>query len=68
MITVRELEIVPTNSRQTLPHGTLEDIQKQAILDALRRWDGNRTKAAEELGINRRTIQKKLKLYGLEQV
>ncbi len=68
MITVRELEIVPTRSQQPVATlGTLEDIQKQAILDALRRWDGNRTRAAEELGINRRTIQKKLKQYGLEQ-
>jgi len=48
--------------------GTLDEIQKQAILEALRRWDGNRSRAADELGITRRTIQHKLKEYGLENI
>ena len=69
-ITLKELEITPTAPKPKIEvkRGTLEEIQKQAILDALRRWDGNRTRAAEELGINRRTIQKKVKEYGLESV
>jgi len=66
LITLRELEIVPTHPATVrLPSGTLDDIQKHAILEALNRWEGNRTRAAEELGINRRTIQKKIKEYGL---
>jgi two-component system response regulator AtoC len=44
----------------------LGDIEKSAILAALARSGGNRTKAAEELGITRKTIQNKLKSYGLE--
>ena len=67
-ITLRELEIVPTSSNPVARRGTLDEIQKLAILDALRRWDGNRTRAAQELGINRRTIQNKIKQYGLENV
>ncbi|MDR1506069.1 MAG: sigma-54 dependent transcriptional regulator [Treponema sp.] len=39
---------------------TLEDIEKTAILAALERCGGNRTRAAEELGITRKTILNKL--------
>ncbi|MDR2073085.1 MAG: sigma-54 dependent transcriptional regulator [Spirochaetaceae bacterium] len=42
----------------------LEEIEKNAILAALARCDGNRTRAAEELGITRKTILNKLKSYG----
>jgi DNA-binding NtrC family response regulator len=39
----------------------LEDIERNAILAAIERCGGNRTKAAEELGITRKTILNKLK-------
>jgi two-component system response regulator AtoC len=45
---------------------SLEDIEKNAILQALERCDGNRTKAAEKLGITRKTIMNKLRGYGIE--
>jgi two-component system response regulator AtoC len=67
-ITLRDLGLISSVPKVTVKSGTLEEVQKQAILEALRRWDGNRTRAAEELGINRRTIQKKIKEYGLENV
>jgi DNA-binding NtrC family response regulator len=41
----------------------LRDMERHAILSALERFDGNRTKAAKALGIGRRTLQNKLKLY-----
>ena len=41
----------------------LEDIERQAILDALRNAGGNRTRAAEKLGISARTIRNKLNKY-----
>ena len=44
----------------------LEDIEKNAILAALERCGGSHTKAAEELGITRKTIHNKLKNYGIE--
>jgi two-component system response regulator AtoC len=46
---------------------SLEDIEKQAILESLARNHGNRTKVAEELGVTRKTILNKIKLYELEE-
>ena len=45
---------------------TLAEIEKQAILDTLTRWEGNRTRTAKELGITRKTLLTKLKQYGVE--
>jgi two-component system response regulator AtoC len=50
--------------------GTLKDrvadLERQLIADALERAGGNRTKAADELGIYRRLLYAKIKEYGLE--
>ena len=43
----------------------LKDIEKEAVVAALERFGGNRTKAAKALGIGRRTLQNKIKQYGL---
>ena len=43
---------------------TLKDIEMRAIIKALHRWEGNRTHAAEELGISRRTLINKIAEYG----
>jgi DNA-binding NtrC family response regulator len=42
---------------------TMEEIERRAILDSLRKTGGNRTQAAEMLGIGLRTLQRKLKEY-----
>lgn len=45
---------------------TVEQLAKQTILDVLQRKNGNRSHAAEELGISRRTLIRKLKQYNNE--
>ena len=44
---------------------SLRDLERDAIVAALHRWEGNRTKASEELGISRRTLISKIKEYGI---
>jgi DNA-binding NtrC family response regulator len=49
-----------------IPAGlTMEEIERRAILQAIEVTGGNRTKAAEMLGIGLRTLQRKLKEYKL---
>jgi two-component system response regulator AtoC len=45
---------------------SLDSLEREAILAALRRWEGNRSRSAEELGISRRTLLNKIKEYGIE--
>lgn len=45
------------------PGSALEEMEKRMILDALRKTSGHHQKAAELLGISRRTLSRKLKLY-----
>lgn len=44
---------------------TLKEMERAAIINALHRWEGNRTRAAEELGISRRTLITKIAEYGI---
>jgi DNA-binding NtrC family response regulator len=41
------------------------DIERQAILDALQANGNNRTRTAQQLGISLRTLQYRLKEYGI---
>jgi two-component system response regulator AtoC len=67
-ITLKDLGIELTNPKARVIKGTLDEMQKQAIIETLRRWEGNRTRASEELGINRKTLLNKIKEYGLSDV
>jgi two-component system, NtrC family, response regulator AtoC len=44
---------------------TLDQIEKKILEEALRRNGGNRSLTADQLGISRRTIQRKIQDYGL---
>jgi len=61
-----QLPIVPEAQLQAdpaAPAKTLEEIERQHILGTLARNNGNRTAAAAELGISRRTLQYRLSEY-----
>jgi PAS domain S-box-containing protein len=55
----------PSAQRQTasMPVGNLDSMEEQMIIKALERTGGHRTLAAEQLGISRRTLSRKLKEY-----
>ena len=54
--------IEPTPSQENL---NLNDLSRQMLEKALERNNGNRKKAAQELGISDRTLYRRLKQYGL---
>ncbi|MBN2553389.1 MAG: sigma-54-dependent Fis family transcriptional regulator [Spirochaetales bacterium] len=58
---------LPQSDRAPLPRpATLKNLEKQAVIEALHRWEGNRTRAAEELGITRRTLLNKIRHFGID--
>jgi two-component system response regulator HydG len=44
---------------------SLEEIEREAILKTLEETDGNKSETARKLGINRRTLYKKLEKFGV---
>ena len=57
------------NSRREPGSALNIDVQERnLIVKALRETGGNRTAAAEKLGISRRTLHRKLHTYGLEDM
>jgi DNA-binding NtrC family response regulator len=74
MLTERDLPdriaagAAPTSNAQELPTGlTMEELERLAITKALDQFGGNRTHAANRLGISVRTLQRKLRQYELER-
>jgi PAS domain S-box-containing protein len=57
----------PATLRHTasMPVGNLDSMEEQMIIKALERTGGQRTLAAEQLGISRRTLSRKLKEYSI---
>ncbi|MFQ5675631.1 MAG: sigma 54-interacting transcriptional regulator [bacterium] len=45
----------------------VEQLERQMVTEALREHQGNRTKAAERLGLSRRGLLNKIERYGLEE-
>jgi two-component system response regulator HydG len=52
----------------TVPSENLDGMEKSTILRVLAQTNGHQQRAAELLGISRRTLSRKLKLYGREAV
>ncbi len=60
-------EDLPISAESGARPVTFRDIEKKAILEALEANGGNRTRAAKQLGISLRTLQYRLKEYGITQ-
>ena len=59
-------EIQETRPQKEEESLNLNDNQRQMVVKALERNNGNRKKAAQELGISDRTLYRRIKEYGLE--
>jgi DNA-binding NtrC family response regulator len=59
---IREATVARPQNRQ----GTLHELERQRIIDALRESQGNKKRAAQELGIHRSTLYAKMKRYTIE--
>lgn len=55
----------PPGARRRSKSATLEDTEKDHILDTLKACGGNQNEAAKKLGIGRNTLWRKLKAYGI---
>lgn len=60
------LTIQPFEQREEAMEGDIKSIEKRAIENALRKVQGNRKAAATILGISLRSLQYKIKEYGIE--
>ena len=72
-ITALEIVVELSGEKPLAPHGAgamplgnLENMEEQMIISALERTGGHRAQAAEQLGISRRTLSRKLREYGIE--
>ncbi len=61
---IAEEYIEPSPTKENL---NLNDLSRQTLIKALERNNGNRKKAAQELGISDRTLYRRLKQYGLNE-
>ncbi len=53
------------SAKSPLPPTSLEEMERQMIFQVLDQTGGHHTRAAEMLGISRRTLSRKLKTYGV---
>ncbi len=60
------LALVP-EVRNPAPPSNLADVERETILEILKRFQGNRARAAQLLGISPRTLYRKLRMYQAEE-
>ena len=63
-VSAHEVHAVDIDSTPSIK--TLEQTERETIIEALNRNRGKRKKTAEELNISERTLYRKIKEYGLE--
>jgi PAS domain S-box-containing protein len=56
-----------THASGAVPLGNLENMEEQMIIRALEQTGGHRAQAAEQLGISRRTLSRKLREYEIDK-
>ena len=70
-LTVRDLpQVIRSGShgQASMRGTTIQEANKQMIIEALKATGGNRTRAAEQVGISRRTLHRKLREFNLQNM
>ena len=62
---IKLMVYLPSGTPRDLAGVSLNELEKQAIVDTLAKTKGNREKAAKILGIGERTLYRKIKEYNL---
>jgi transcriptional regulator with PAS, ATPase and Fis domain len=65
---LRDLSAEQQKTAMPLPSGDLQDMERQMVMKALENNGGRRARAAEQLGISRRTLSRKLGEYKITTV
>ena len=65
-VVLQKTERAAAQSQSTGPVRRLNEMERNAILDALAQCHGNKKKAAELLGIQRPTLYNKMKRYAIQ--
>lgn len=55
-----------TENRPSTTGMTLEEVEKQAIIDALRKYDNNLTQVAQVLGVTRQSLYRRIEKFGIQ--
>ena len=55
------------SENKTTATGTLDKMEEEAIRSCLKRHNGNLTRVAEELGISRAALYRRMEKYGIQQ-
>ena len=60
-------DVLPSRKEKSRPNQSLkvEDVERNAMIKAIEKSGGNLSQAAEELGIGRTTLYRKMKKYGI---
>ena len=69
ILTAGDFQLAPPSNVQepSLQSLNLSDVEREVIRQALKKCNGNLTRASEELGIGRTTLYRKIEEYGLNE-
>jgi DNA-binding NtrC family response regulator len=63
---IRKTNDIPPGVKQGTVHAVTDRLERSLVQKALEEFGGNRTRAAEKLGLSRRGLLNKIRRYGLE--